>query len=313
MSRNPCSSMSAYSYRDTNHRSLWSRMCKHHRPNPCKLHSTSTGTSRIALRECSRRSLLEPPRRLPANDPQTGEWQGPQMRWQRQRPKRETFSIPPEAVVPYGSSNQRAQSFDEVASPFSRMPRRHRRRERQRNFGWIGTQLRSKRRPLGSFVIPNPAEKAAHTLPAPWLRLGGTKMRSSQRSSPLRQPLRVVRAISVQPLVRNWEHPDAIFSECQTKTTKKTAKLESYRALILHKTITSDDQRSHGIPRDANCSESDLKSTDHRDELTARPDQRCHRSSAIRSPARPRSASATGSPARIATREDPKTPGQRPR
>src|ERR1700733_7602680 len=83
--------MSACKYRDTNHRSLMSRMCKYHRPTLCKLHSTSFDTSHTALRECSQRSLLESRRRPRAIDLLTEEWQGPQMRGQRQRLKRETF------------------------------------------------------------------------------------------------------------------------------------------------------------------------------------------------------------------------------
>jgi hypothetical protein len=98
--------------------------------------------------------------------------------------------------------------------------------------------------------------KAAHTLPAPWIRLGGTKMRSSERSSPRRQPLRVVRAISVQPLVRNWEHPDAMFSKCQTNNDKKMGEGGKLSSNHFPPSITSDYQHLHGIPRDANFSES---------------------------------------------------------
>jgi len=70
-------------------------------------------------------------------------------------------------------------------------------------------------------------ENVTHTLPAPDDRLYGTKMRSSKEAgqaySQINQKrlINFIRAISVQPLDRNRQHPDTVKPKSQIKNLKK--------------------------------------------------------------------------------------------
>jgi hypothetical protein len=71
-------------------------------------------------------------------------------------------------------------------------------------------------------------ENVTHTLPAPDDRLYGTKMRSSKEAgqaySQINQKrlINFTRAISVQPLDRNRQHPDAAKRKSQIKKCEKS-------------------------------------------------------------------------------------------